>query len=389
MKTINTFWKRICLLFTITVLIGVPFARPQYRKEIRIPDIPGYKTLKCDFHIHTVFSDGNVWPTIRVREAWANGLDAIAMTDHLEYSPHGDDIKANRNRSYDIVKNDGDAIGLIIIHGAEITKKMPPGHLNAIFIQDAEPVNQTDWHMAVKNAIDQGAFVFWNHPGWKGQQPDGVARWYDEHTELLSKGWMRGMEIVNDHEYYPQAQRWCTEKKLTLLANSDMHDPVAMAYDAATDEKRPITLVFAREKSEPAIKEALFARRTAVLFNGDLFGEADYLRPILDNSVQLQTTALELKGRRSRIIPITNTSDLDFHLVLDGQVPDVSVPSDLVLRNNATVLFGIRANSDQLTGQKTITLPYKVTNLRTAPEESLPFNPRLSITFVKEEKSKK
>lgn len=30
------------------------------RKEINIPDILGYKTLKCDFHIHTIFSDGVV-----------------------------------------------------------------------------------------------------------------------------------------------------------------------------------------------------------------------------------------------------------------------------------------------------------------------------------------
>ena len=28
------------------------------RTEISIPDFDGYETLKCDFHIHTVFSDG-------------------------------------------------------------------------------------------------------------------------------------------------------------------------------------------------------------------------------------------------------------------------------------------------------------------------------------------
>ena len=54
------------------------------RNEISIPGIDGYQTLKCDFHIHTVFSDGSVWPNIRVEEAWREGLDAIAMTDHIE-----------------------------------------------------------------------------------------------------------------------------------------------------------------------------------------------------------------------------------------------------------------------------------------------------------------
>ena len=49
------------------------------RKEIHIPDIMGYKTLKCDFHMHTIFSDGVVWPEVRVQEAWEEGLDAIRI----------------------------------------------------------------------------------------------------------------------------------------------------------------------------------------------------------------------------------------------------------------------------------------------------------------------
>ncbi len=40
------------------------------RRYISIPDIPGYKTLKCDFHIHSVFSDGRVTAATRVDEAW-------------------------------------------------------------------------------------------------------------------------------------------------------------------------------------------------------------------------------------------------------------------------------------------------------------------------------
>ena len=56
-----------------------------------------------DLHIHTVFSDGSVWPDIRLREALREGLDLIAMTDHLEYQPHKEDIPhPDRNRSYQI-----------------------------------------------------------------------------------------------------------------------------------------------------------------------------------------------------------------------------------------------------------------------------------------------
>ena len=52
------------------------------RKMILVPEIDGYLTLKGDFHMHTVFSDGSVWPDTRVEEAWSDGLDAIAITDH-------------------------------------------------------------------------------------------------------------------------------------------------------------------------------------------------------------------------------------------------------------------------------------------------------------------
>ena len=42
--------------------------RPAQREQIIIPNVGAYQVLKCDFHMHTVFSDGQVWPTIRNQE---------------------------------------------------------------------------------------------------------------------------------------------------------------------------------------------------------------------------------------------------------------------------------------------------------------------------------
>ena len=65
------------------------------------PNIEGYVTLKTDLHMHSVFSDGEVWPTIRVSEALRENLDAISLTEHLEYQPHKEDIPhPDRNRAY-------------------------------------------------------------------------------------------------------------------------------------------------------------------------------------------------------------------------------------------------------------------------------------------------
>src|SRR5687767_1637405 len=92
------------------------------RTVVNLPDVPGYMTLKCDFHIHTVFSDGYVWPTVRAEEAWREGLDAIAITDHIEYQPHKADVHTNHNRSYQIARKTGDDLDVVVIKGSEITQ---------------------------------------------------------------------------------------------------------------------------------------------------------------------------------------------------------------------------------------------------------------------------
>ena len=81
---------------------------------------------------------------------------------------------------------------LLIIPGSEITRDMPAGHINAIFINDANklirvenpPNDHSDvggfyaaakqWPAqdAVEEAVKQGAFLFWNHPYWAAQTPD-------------------------------------------------------------------------------------------------------------------------------------------------------------------------------------------------------------------------
>ena len=60
------------------------FNRPAERREIILPTVDGYRLYKADFHTHTIYSDGDVTPRQRVREAWYDGLDIIAITDHLE-----------------------------------------------------------------------------------------------------------------------------------------------------------------------------------------------------------------------------------------------------------------------------------------------------------------
>ena len=130
----------------LAVVVATVLACPIYgNPPIAFPDIPGYRTLKCDFHIHTVFSDGTVWPNIRVEEALREGLDAIALTDHIEWTPHRSDVPfPDQNRAYAIAAAEARDRGLIVLNGAEITRDMPPGHLNALFLQDANLLKKGD-----------------------------------------------------------------------------------------------------------------------------------------------------------------------------------------------------------------------------------------------------
>ena len=51
-------------------------------RKLFFPNIDNYQTLISDLHQHTVFSDGLVWPSIRVDEAIYDGVDIISMTEH-------------------------------------------------------------------------------------------------------------------------------------------------------------------------------------------------------------------------------------------------------------------------------------------------------------------
>lgn len=358
--------KRIILFSVIS--LSVITGQTNHRNTINIPDILGYRTLKCDFHMHTVFSDGEVWPTIRVEEAWHDGLDAIAITDHIEYTPHKNDIPVNYNRSYEIAKKSGSYLGITVIKGAEITRDMPPGHMNALFLKDVNPLVKDDWKEVVTEAKKQGAFIFWNHPGWVSQLIDRKTLWYDEHTQMVNDKILNGAEIINSHDYYPEIHDWCLQNNLTMFGNSDVHSPITFEFP---DERRIVTLVFANDNSEESIKEALLKQRTAVLFNNELYGNEKYLREIFNNSILFNETDNKLYGKNWFSLQITNNSDVSYELELTGVDEQIQFPKSIKLLAGKTVLFPIYARNDKLSLQQSFTVLYKINNLKISSKDVL------------------
>ncbi|QGY43337.1 hypothetical protein GM418_06585 [Maribellus comscasis] len=284
------------------------------RKTIHIPDILGYKTLKCDFHIHTVFSDGIVWPTVRVDEAWQEGLDAIAITDHIENNPSKKHVGGDDNSSFEIAKPRAEQKNIILIHAGEITRSMPPGHFNALFLKDVTKLDTPDYMDAFKAAADQDAFIIWNHPGWKAQQPD-TCKWWELHTQLYKNEWIHGIEVFNEKEWYPVALDWSMDKNLASMANSDIHGITAGMYNLEKYH-RPMTLVFAKERTEKSVKEAMFDKRTLAWFGDNLAGKEEFLSAIFTNAIDTEFIKESEKGK---VYLLKNSSDVPFHLISDDE----------------------------------------------------------------------
>ncbi len=280
------------LFFTATLLcFTFSFAQHTHNSEhaLTYPNIDGYVALKTDLHIHTVFSDGNVWPNIRVQEALRENLDAISLTEHLEYQPHKADIPhPDRNRSYEIALQEAKEHDLLIIHGSEITRNAPMGHNNAVFIQDANPLLNDQAEKAFSEAKKQSAFVFWNHPAWHAQNPQGNPIWSDFQKERMEKGELHGIEVINSIDYSEESLALALEKNLTIMGTSDIHGLIDWDYTEKGHD-RPITLVFAKEKSIEGMREALFAGRTVAVYNKLLVGKEEFLNPLIKASIQVKS----------------------------------------------------------------------------------------------------
>ncbi len=353
------------LIFIFSAFVFLQSAQAQSRKVINIPDISGYKTLKCDFHMHTVFSDGTVWPTVRVEEAWNEGLDAIAITDHIEYRPHSIDVVSDHNRSFEIASPLAKQLNIILIRAAEITRSMPPGHLNALFIKNANLLERTDVNDAIREARDQGGFLIWNHPGWKAQQPDSTM-WFDEHSALLANKMLHGIEIYNSNEFYPEALQWALDKKLTMLGCSDVHGPMNLE-----EGHRPMTLVFARSRTEGGIREALFNQRTAVYYGNTLVGRSAFLEPLFFGSLEYDKAPLRLANGTNKAVYIKNNSDVDYELELVQPGVGFEAPETLKLKAHQITPLNLSGNSEEIAGVRLINIYYAVRNLVTGPEKNL------------------
>lgn len=419
----------LCALISLVPVLclahGPVSPQPHTDRAIEFPDTASHKTLAVDLHTHTVFSDGHVWPTIRVKEALRDGLDAYAVTEHLEYQPHITDIPhPDRNRSFAESSRAAAGHELMVIPGIEITRQDEPGHINAVFIKDANPlVRQRASHVrleehmfdtreqaetyayeasgflrdahevehggamvwmpfdsqetyftlanfqhaverpardVVEAANDQGAFLFWNHPSFA----TASAPLHDFHASAINDGMLHGIEIANGNNYYPNAHRLALQHDLTLIGVSDVHELIAADYrpEAAVDRgHRPVTLVFADDRSMESMRQALFKRRTVVYWKETLIGRAAELLPLLEASLEIAGVTTASWGIE---VTLRNYSDAPFTLRDETGLAPRSHPATIELPAHGTVDISYRMDEP-----RAVDLEFTVMNALLAPDE--------------------
>ena len=305
-------------------ILHIEKPRTQQREVFNVPQVNGYNVYKVDLHTHTMFSDGQAMPDFRVKEAWCDGLDAIAITDHLEYRPNEEAIvkyikpylgesrvrNAKNNR---IVKTppDQDGIlvdmnfpyeglalkealgyGITVIPGTEISRDgTTVGHYNALFTTDNNAIYDIDPLVSMRNAKRQGALIVHNHPGWRKTDLD-----YTEVDKVAyDEGLIDGVEVMNHSQFYQGIINRALERNLFMMAASDIHTSTAAEFTHAGTH-RPMTLVLAHDNTSESLREALESGRTIAYANNTLCGD-EKLFPVVRYIVCHQSKGRKRKDR--------------------------------------------------------------------------------------------
>lgn len=316
------------------------------RREIILPEVNGYTVFKADLHTHSIFSDGSVTPEFRVEEAWLEGLDVLAITEHLEYRPYEqkmvnflndllpegtkatntniigtgktdkDGIKSDLNYPVRLAEAAAKGYGLTIIPGIEITRTPETiGHFNALFTKDNNTIHDTDPLQAFRNARAQGALVMNNHPGWRRKNLDMSEPERKAYAEKL----IDGVEVMNGGEFYPRVIDYALEQGVFIASNTDIHGSSAEEYFVTTEGAvmRNMTFILAKDNSLESLKEALKARRTLAYSFGTIAGEESLLKAFFKASIATKVVYTN-PSNGNRTIRLTNTSSIPYTFRIGG-----------------------------------------------------------------------
>lgn len=319
--------------------VTLPVHTSKHRQEIILPQVMGYNVYKADLHTHTIYSDGSVTAPWRVREAWHDGLDIIAITDHIEYrriernlikymgayikeeyrdlakgvntnlqgvAADERGILADLNISYEEAIESNEQYGMLIIRGVEITRN--EGHYNAIFTTDNNKIYHPDIKQSIKNAVEQGAIVFQNHPKHDKSTSTSMSPLAEE---LHNSGLVTGMEIGNGWAFWGRLVPYCIKNNVPMFSNSDGHATMAERFQPHYNNGvyRNMTFILAKNCDEKSIKKAIQEGRTIAYHNNRLVGQEKYLAELFKASVSIEHMC---DNKKESVAILTNKSSIPY-----------------------------------------------------------------------------
>ncbi|MHB8232032.1 MAG: histidinol phosphate phosphatase domain-containing protein [bacterium] len=182
--------------------------------------------MLIDFHMHTVFSDGELVPAELIRRSVYSGLAAIAITDHADFS----NIELNLSNIKKICEK------INLLYGCNNKFKVLPGveitHVPPALIKDAvnlarkcgadivlvhgetlsEPVETGTNLAALRENID-----ILSHPGLISEEEAALAKKNGVYLEL---SYRKGHCLANGH-----VARIAQKTGARLIISSDAHSP--------------------------------------------------------------------------------------------------------------------------------------------------------------------
>ena len=192
--------------------------------------------LRCQFHAHTVNSDGTATPAELCDHYAAVGFDVLAITDHWHVTDHARD-------------------GLVVMPSSELSchAANPSGEAEALAIGVPELPDPKEPFAGIEELAawitEHGGAPFVCHPYWSGLTPE----------ELGAAPSLVGIEIWNAGCEIQQGNGLSTAlwdallhagRPLFGLANDDSHEP-------GKDSRIGWTWVLAAERSREGVVDAL------------------------------------------------------------------------------------------------------------------------------------
>lgn len=177
--------------------------------------------MRADFHTHTLISDGELLPSELARRAMILGHDAIAITDHVDFT--------NVERAVDEVVKAVELCEdyLKVIPGVEITH-VPPCKIDRLVkrartlgarwvVVHGETVNEPVMEGTNSTAVSNPDVDVLAHPGFISEEEVQTAVDNDVILEITGR---KGHNVTNGH-----VANLAMRMGAKMLVNSDGHGP--------------------------------------------------------------------------------------------------------------------------------------------------------------------